>query len=330
LKITIKDVAREAGVSIATVSRVLNGNTNVSDQTKKKVIKAIRKLGYKPARFNKPLIGSRFNIIGVLVPDIFAYHYSDIVEGAVEYLREKGYEVFVYMFHRKLETELHAIDYFFMSKVDGVIVCTSKEDDTYLKILEETAIPVVTVDREIGDFRFDAVNIDNYKAGKVVAEYLFKKGHRKVLHITGDLKIFSVNNRMKGFASKAKKLGMDVEVLEGSFEVGMAYKLMKERLKRKVDFTAVFASADMLAVEVIKALNDSGLSVPEDVSVMGFDDAYFSKYTVPSLTTVRQPRMEMGLSAAQLLLSRIKGRHGVNRKIVLPVEVIERDSVREI
>ena len=331
MKVTIKEVAREAGVSIATVSRVINGSANVSEETRKKVIKAIKKLGYKPVRLTKPLTGSRLRTVGILVPDIFAYHYSDIVEGAAQVLHEAGYETLVYMFHRRLETEIRAIDYFFMSRVDGVIVCTSEEDDRYLRILQETAIPVVTVDRENRDFRFDSVNIDNYKAGRMVAEHLHSKGHRKVVHITGDLDIFSIEYRMKGFVKKAKKLGMEVEVIEGSFEVGAAYELLKKRLKKGLDFTAVFASADMLAIEVMKALDEAGIEVPKEVSVMGFDDAYFSKFTKPALTTVRQPRMEMGRTAAQLLISRMnEERKSVTRKMILPVEIIERESVRSL
>jgi len=331
LKITIRDVAKEAGVSTATVSRVINGSDKVSEDTRKKVVKAIKKLGYKPLKINNPAASSKLKMIGILVPDIFAYHYSDIVEGAAEYLYQRGYEPFIYMFHRRLESEILAIDYFFMSKVDGLIVCTSKEDDKYLKIVEETAIPIVTVDRENRDFRFDSVNIDNYKAGKLVAEYLQKMGHKRVIHITGNLDIYSVKMRMEGFVKKSKKLGMDIEVIEGTFEVGHAYSLMRDRLKKKKDFTAVFTSSDMLAIEVIKALKDKSINVPGEVSVMGFDDAYYSRFTIPPLTTVRQPRMEMGLTAAQLLLSRIesKGRV-VTRKMILPVEIVERESVIKI
>ncbi len=331
MKITIKDVAKEAGVSTATVSRVINGSDKVSEDTRKRVVKAIKKLGYKPLKINNPAASSKLKMIGILVPDIFAYHYSDIVEGAAEYLYQRGYEPFIYMFHRKLESELLAIDYFFMSKVDGLIVCTSKEDDKYLKIVEETAIPIVTVDRENRDFRFDSVNIDNYKAGKLVAGYLQKMGHKRIIHITGNLDIYSVKMRMEGFVKKSKKLGMDIEVIEGTFEVGHAYSLMRDRLKKGKNFTAVFTSSDMLAVEVIKALRDESIDVPDEVSVMGFDDAYYSKFTIPPLTTVRQPRMEMGLTAAQLLLSRIesKGRV-VTRKMILPVEIVERESVIKI
>ena len=331
MKITIRDVAKEAGVSTATVSRVINGSDKVSEDTRKKVVKAIKKLGYKPLKINNPAASSKLKMIGILVPDIFAYHYSDIVEGAAEYLYQRGYEPFIYMFHRRLESEILAIDYFFMSKVDGLIVCTSKEDDKYLKIVEETAIPIVTVDRENRDFRFDSVNIDNYKAGKLVAEYLQKMGHKRVIHITGNLDIYSVKMRMEGFVKKSKKLGMDIEVIEGTFEVGHAYSLMRDRLKKKKDFTAVFTSSDMLAIEVIKALKDEAINVPDEVSVMGFDDAYYSRFTIPPLTTVRQPRMEMGLTAAQLLLSRIesKGRV-VTRKMILPVEIVERESVIKI
>ncbi len=331
MKVTIRDVAREARVSIATVSRVLNGSERVSEETRKRVVKAIRKLGYKPLKMNNPMMSSKVKVIGILVPDIFAYHYSDITEGAAEYLCQNGYEPFVYMFHRKLESEIMAIDYFFMSKVNGLIVCTSREDDRYLKVVEETAIPVVTIDRENMDFRFDSVNIDNYKAGKMVAEYLFSKGHRRAVHITGDMSIYSVRERAKGFVKKAKRLGMNVEVIEGSFEVGHAYKLMRKRIEEGIDFSAVFASADILAVEVIKALSNAGLKVPDDVSVMGFDDAYYSKYTIPALTTVRQPRFEMGFTAAQLLLSRMNASsHVVTRKMILPVEIVERESVKSI
>ena len=331
MKITTRDVAKEAGVSTATVSRVINGSDKVSEDTRKRVVKAIKKLGYKPLKINNPAVSTKLKMIGILVPDIFAYHYSDIVEGAAEYLYQHGYEPFIYMFHRRLESELLAIDYFFMSKVDGLIVCTSREDDKYLKIVEETAIPVVTVDRENRDFRFDSVNIDNYKAGKLVAGYLKDMGHKKIVHITGDLDIYSVRMRMEGFVSKAKKLGMEVEVVEGTFDVGHAYSLMKKRLEKGKDFTAVFTSSDMLAVEVIIALRDESIDVPNGISVMGFDDAYYSKFTVPSLTTVRQPRMEMGLTAAQLLLSRIESRgRGVTRKMILPVEIVERESVIKI
>ena len=328
LKVTIKDVAKEAGVSTATVSRVINGSDKVSEDTRKRVVKAIKRLGYKPLKINNPAVSGKLKMIGILVPDIFAYHYSDIVEGAAEYLYQHGYEPFIYTFHRKLESELLAIDYFFMSKVDGLIVCTSREDDEYLKIVRETAIPVVTVDRENRDFRFDSVNIDNYKAGKLVAEYLYRMGHKRVIHITGNLDIYSIRMRMEGFVKKSKKFGMDIEVVEGTFDVGHAYSLMSERLKSGKDFTAVFTSSDMLAVEIIKALKDRSVDVPNEVSVMGFDDAYYAKFTVPSLTTVRQPRMEMGLTAAQLLLSRIesKGRV-VTRKMILPVEIVERESV---
>ncbi len=331
MKVTIRDVAKEAGVSTATVSRVINGSDKVSDETRKRVVKAIKKLGYKPLKISNPAVSTKLRMIGILVPDIFAYHYSDIVEGAANYLYKSGYEPFVYMFHRKLESEILAIDYFFMSKVDGLIVCTSKEDDEYLKIVEDTAIPVVTVDRENRDFRFDSVNIDNYKAGKLVAGYLHEKGHRRVVHITGNLNIYSVRKRTEGFVKKSKKLGMDVDVIEGTFDVGHAYSLMRERLKKGMDFTAVFTSSDMLAVEVIKALRDESVRVPDEVSVMGFDDAYYAKFTVPSLTTVRQPRMEMGTTAAQLLISRIESTgRVVTRKMILPVEIVERESVAKV
>jgi len=332
LKVTIKDVAKEAGVSIATVSRVLNGANNVSKETRKQVLKAIKKLGYKPLRVKTTISGVQPKTVGIMVPDIFAYHYSDIAENADRYLRAHGFETFIYMFHRKIEEERLGINYFFMSRVDGLIVCTSKEDDEYLKALEETAIPIVTVDRENKDFRFDSVNIDNFKAGGMVAEYLFKKGHKNILHVTGSLNVYSIEYRMKGFLKKGKKYGMEIKILEGSFDIGYVYDLVSSYLRENgKDFTAIFASSDMIALEVLKALHDSGVKVPDDVSVIGFDDAYYSQYSIPALTTVRQPRADMGKSAAQLLIDRIMGdKKKVVRKVILPTDIVERESVLSI
>ncbi|AEX85443.1 transcriptional regulator [Marinitoga piezophila KA3] len=330
MKITIKDVAREANVSIATVSRVLNGTGKVNKKTKEQVLKAVKKLGYKTSTI--PL-AQDLKIIGILVPDLFAYHYSEIIEGATETLRKNGYGSIIATFNGRILEEEVAIEYFFTRRVYGVIVCTSEEDDEKLRRLLDIAIPVVTVDRENTDFRFDSVNIDNYLGGKMVAKYLLSKGHKKFLHITGDIDLYSIRYRRDGFKYQIEKSGGRVNVLESSFTTGTTYKKLKEYIRKNgVDFTAIFTSDDLIALETLKVLYDEGIKVPDDVSVMGFDDGYMAQFSIPPLTTVKQPRKEMGKMAARLLIDRLnpEKRNSVVRKMMMSLEIVERESVKNI
>jgi len=326
---SIKDVAKLAGVSIATVSRVINGYDNVAEETRKRVIEAIRKLNYHPVYSVKTAALKR--TIGVLVPDFGGFHYNGILTGIEKEAIKRDFTLMVSTTFHRTSVELERLEVLFAKRVDGIIVCTTKRDEEQLERFVKSAIPVVVVDREEPEIKLDSVGIDNYSAGRLCAKYLMNKGHRKILLLRGKSDIFSFSDRERGFIDYCNKHGAEAKAVPCGYFPEHGYCAVEKYLKKNgKDFTAVFAINDFTAIGAMKALNDAGLHVPDDVSVMGFDDDPISRYTIPALTTVRQPREEMGKAAFEILYDRLMGKKGVARKILLPVELVERSSVKEL
>ncbi|PNR95932.1 LacI family DNA-binding transcriptional regulator [Petrotoga sp. 9PWA.NaAc.5.4] len=328
---TIRDVAKMCGYSIATVSRVLNGCENVSEETRNKVLKAIKEINY---RRGENIKGSSYRVVGVLVPDLKADYYGMIAEGIEESLIINSYEMFLSTYRHSLKKEKEALDEFFARKVDGIILCTTYNDDEFLEKFFEAGIPVVAVDREKSDLKIDIVSINNYSSSLETAKYLYKMGHRKVLYVEGMIEIYSARERKKAYIDfSSKKNDFEVFSLPGGFSVEEGYEAIKKYLERDgKNFTAISFPNDWTALGGIKALKQAAINCPEDVSVVGFDDATFSKYIHPSLTTVKQPTYEMGLNAAKLLIERIEGKieSKTKRRMILPTKLILRDSVKKI
>jgi len=330
--VTIKDVAKEAGVSIATVSRVINGTTRVSEEKRKKVLKAMQKLGYHPTpRYGKN--GQLLRTIGVIVPNLRAYHYPDILSSIYETAFNNGFDIMVALARDKLIREREILDEYFNRKVDGVLVCTLKSDEHLIQRFIDSGIPVVGVDYPVEEVNIDSVNIDNVMGAYGVIRYLHKKGHKKILHIRGALNVYASRDRERGirrYLQKHKGIEVIMSKITG-FEPEHGYKAVLDHITPSTDITAIFCVNDYVALGAIHALNELGLKVPEDISVIGFDDSPFASFTVPPLTTVSQPREEMGALAAQLLIERLNSqKRGVYRNIVLPTKIIERDSVKSL
>ena len=331
--ITIKDVAKRAGVSIATVSRVLNGNPHVSEDTRKKVLKAVRELGYR-FKVSPRKIDEISKTVGVLIPNLIGYHYPEIVMGAEEELWKNGFDLLVSMARDIPDVEYEMLEDYFKRKVDGVIVCTPKSNERKLEIFIKSGIPVVAVDHRIEEVKVDSVNIDNVLGAYKVMKYLYENGHRKILFMRGLQNVYSAIDREKGVL-KFRRKHPDVELKmspSGTFEPDLGYEFMKRYLKKNgLDITAIFCASDYTALGVISCLADEGIDVPNDVSIVGFDDSPFAPYMVPPLTTMSQPRREMGRIGAQLLIDRINSKNTrIFRRVVLPVELVERKSVRKI
>ncbi len=327
---TLREISKKIGISIATISRVLNGAENVSPETRKKVLKAIREFNYKPNKIPKKKL---HNVIGIIVPNIKGNHYNIIAEGIEKFLLNTRYDSFVTTTHQLLNKETELIEQFFSRRVDGIIICTSRNDEKQIEWLINSSIPVVTVDRQDTDIRVDTVGIDNFESAYRGIKYLYKKGHRKVLFVEGDKDIYSIRERKNAVLYFAERYpDMEVTVIEGNLEFEGGYYPVKEYLdKREVDFTAIFFSNDQMAVGGMHALYEKGLRVPYDVSVLGFDDDVYARFLNPPLTTIRQPREELGEMAARLIIERIEGNGSkVNRRIILPTSIVERDSVRNL
>ncbi len=326
---TLREISKKIGVSIATISRVLNGEENVSPETRKKVLKAIKEFNYKLDRIPKKKL---HNVIGIIVPNIKGNHYNIIAEGIEEFLLTTRYDSFVTTTHQLLNKEMELIEQFFSRRVDGIIICTSRNDEKQIEWLINSSIPVVTVDRQDTDIKVDAVGIDNFGSAYRGIKYLYKKGHRKILFVEGE-RIYSIKERKKAILYFAERHpDMNVKVIEGNLEFEGGYLPIKDYLKSSpLDVTAIFFSNDQMAVGGMHALFEKGYSVPSDVSVLGFDDDVYARFLNPPLTTIRQPREELGEVAARLIIERIEGKGSrVARRIILPTSIVERESVIDI
>ncbi|WP_448376232.1 LacI family DNA-binding transcriptional regulator [Fervidobacterium sp.] len=333
----IRDVARMANVSIATVSRVINGSENVSDETRKKVLNAMKKLNYKPMMSFKTNERQLFKTIGILFPDIRGYHYSDIVMAIEEYAYSKGFDIMLALPKGEPDLEKHVLDQYFRRKVDGVIIGELYGGQKLIDRFVKSAIPMVVVDFAVEEINFDIVSVDNVGGGYAAIKHLYNNGHKKILFIPGPDNSPAALDRERGMRRFLDKVtGKDkVEIYYGTHrgynsEHGWV-SVTRHIQEHGLNFTAIFAVNDWAAIGAIDALKDQGLKVPDDVSVIGFDDAPFANYTNPRLTTVMQPRWEMGTTAAQLLIERIlEKKTRLPRNIILPTKIVERESVKDI
>ena len=333
MKYTIKNVAEMANVSITTVSRVSNGSKGVSAKTRRRVLNVIKELGYSPSAIASGLKTRLSKSIGIAVPDTMGDFYGEIINGIEIVATENEYSLVISLNHHIVREELSAVNFFKAKKVDGAILVTTSGDDDYIRSLIEEGYNIVLLDRDPHSLKVDTVKIDNFRGGHLATEYLLKLGHSAILFIQGVPYIDSSKERFNGYkrALKDNKIKFNPDfILNGDFLVDSGYSSVKKYLEEHgLNFTAIFAANDQMAIGAIKALNDKNITVPDEVSVVGFDDSYISPYVIPALTTIKQRREEMGKIATELLLDRIayqNKKERTPRQIIIPVELIERES----
>jgi len=268
------------------------------------------------------------------VPDTMGDFYGEIINGIELVATENKYNLIISLNHHIIKEELSAVNFFKAKKVDGAILVTTIGDDDYVRSLLDAGYNIVLLDRDPHGLKVDTVKIDNFRGGYIATEYLLNLGHHDILFIQGIPYIDSSIERFNGYKKALKD--KDVKrnnsfILHGDFTVGSGYSAIKEYLnKYGLNFTSIFAANDQMAIGAIKVLHDKGISVPNNVSVIGFDDSYLSPYIIPPLTTIKQRREEMGKTAVELLLDKISSHHKKERtprQIIIPVELIERESV---
>jgi len=333
MNITIKDVAKVANVSITTVSRVSNGSKGVSVKTRRRVLNAIKELGYSPSAMASGLKTRISKSIGIAVPDAMGDFYGEVINGIESMATENEYNLIISLNHHIIKEELAAVNFFKAKKVDGAILLTTSGDDDYVSSLIDEGYNIVLLDRDPHGLKVDTVKIDNFRGGHLATEYLLNLGHSAILFIQGVPYIDSSKERFNGYkrALKDNKIKFNPDfILSGDFLVDSGYLSVKKYLeKHGLNFTAIFTANDQMAIGAIKALKDKGIIVPNEVSVVGFDDSYISPYVIPPLTTIKQQREEMGKVAAQLLLDRIAyqdKKERTPRQIIIPVELVKRES----
>lgn len=328
---TIRDVSQLAQVSQATVSRVLSGGASVSPAKRAAVLAAVEQLGYRPNAFARSLATNRSGAIGAIVSELSSHVYGDIIRGIESVLEDHDMHIVVSSGHGSRATERRAVEFLRQRRTDALILqLDGSSDEDLVSWANEDASPIVVIGRFIHAIAERCVYVDNVAGGELATRYLLERGHRRVAHVTGLLAIPDARDRLQGYTNELARHGIAFDatlVAHGNFVEDGGERAVHSLLERGAEFSAVFVGNDQSAAGALKALRDAGKRVPEDVSVVGFDDTIVAHYLYPALTTVRQPFDEMGQAAAWLALAALGviERREVTRRFE-PV-LIERDSV---
>lgn len=323
----IREVASLAGVSIATVSRALSHPDKVSEKTLKKVQDAIDKIGYKPNMLARNFRFHRSYAILVLVPELANPFFSTVVKGIEDVARKKGFNVLLGDSRDSLEREKEYLKLIDTRQADGVIQLRPHRDEDTSTFVNAD-FPVVNACGCVGT-PYPSVRIDNVAAQKTVVDYLISLGHRRIGVITGVVDNPHSINRFKGYKNALEEAGIpfdDALVAEGDYSKWSGLNAATQFVHMDNKPTAVVAFNDQMAIGAIKGFKSAGLSVPEDISVTGFDDLEVAKYIDPTLTTISQPATELGHTAMNLLHRMLEGKELTQQEYVLPHEFMVRES----
>lgn len=325
----IHDVAREAGVSISTVSRVIQGASNVLPETRTRIEEAIQHLNYHPNRLAQQFRTQQTKMILVIVPEIGNPFFADILTGIEDVAAKVDYNVLLVDSHGNRAVESRCYEMLSQKLVDGIITFSIGIPKEELKQLA-SQYPVVIGIRYFSEKTIANVTIDNIKATKDITSYMLNLGHKRICYLGGPEGVPIYQDRASGYMEALKERGIPVDqslIVHCTPDVQGGYDAISSLLHdadRK--FTAIVASGDIMAIGAIRALNDRGLKIPDDVAISGFDDIAFSALVTPSLTTVRQPKHQIGVRTMEKLMDLIAGKTLASNRDVLNYEIVIRES----
>ncbi len=324
---TMHDVARVAGVSIGTVSHVLSRSHYVRPETRARVEVAVDELGFRPNRVARALVRRRTNTVAVVLPDITNPFFAELARGAEDVLGTADFAAVFGNSDNDPDKERRYLSNFGDRRVDGMIIVIAAETDgNEISDLAER-MPTVAVDRVISGWRGDQVVGDNEAGMALAVHHLVELGHRRVALINGDRRLSTTVERRLGFGRALQVEGLQpVSMTDGAFTYESGFQQALELLGRSNRPTAVCATNDLLAFAVLAAASEKGCRIPQDLSVVGYDDIAFAKLASPSLTTVRQPAYDMGATAAHLLLERLQDDRRLSKRVVTKAELVVRGS----
>lgn len=322
---TIKDVAKEAGVSVATVSRVLNENGYVGTETKEKVMKAIAKLNYSPNEVARSLYKRGSRLIGLLLPDITNPFFPQLARGVEDEVSQAGFRLLLGNSDENTKKELDYIQTFVQNNVVGMISATNYLDH---EIYDALDLPLVLLDRTSKDY--PAVYADGREGGRLAAQALVDRGAKRITLMKGPAHIKPAQDRFRGAVELLSEKEVDFSVLTTtSYSFEDAKGWAEELFEKYPNTDAVIASNDIVGIAILHEALRKGLRIPEDFQVIGYDDIPQSSLSYPTLSTIRQPAYEMGRQAAKLLIRIIKKEQEIEETIQLPVQFIERNTTRK-
>ncbi|MDG9666627.1 LacI family transcriptional regulator [Hahella sp. CR1] len=331
---TIIDVSELAHVSKSTVSRVVSNKGSVSPAARKRVEDAIRKLGYRPNHFARGLKSNKSDIIGVVVVNLASPFYAQMLSGVQDYISGSDKHLVVTSGYGDLDREVAVINSLLDRRCDGLLLYVENEVPLErLAGVHPGNYPIVTMGRMLPGISKWSARVDNLHGGYLAARYLLEKGHRRIAHLMGPESYLDARLRRDGFLRAMAEHGLterDYLILSGPYEETFGYQATLRLLDGGARFTAICAGDDDMAAGVYQALRERGVSVPEQISVVGYDDNFHAKLMCPALTTVRQDVMEMGEAAVKLLIERLENPTMAEKHVVLEPKLIERDSVRDL
>lgn len=332
MKPTIYDVAKEADVSIATVSKVINNTGRISEKTKKKVLDVMEKLEYQPSSVATALTGKRTFTIGVLVPDIANPFFAEIARALENNARETGYSIILCSTDYQREREHDYLELLLKKQVDGIIIATEPTDMEKFKNLQNRKIPFLLFSINQHELKSNVVTTDDIKGGYLAGRYLLDKGHRHVAIIM-ETERASGQLRLEGFKQALNDEGILIDstlYIPAKSMIEEAKLAAHQVLKRKQRPTAVFATTDLIAAVFIKEARKAKVSIPDDLSIIGFDNTVYAEIVDPGLTTIAQPISDLAHQAIQQLLKSIDTPDLPVQRIMLEPTLVERDSVRSL
>ena len=334
---TLKSIADRVGVSVTTVSRVLNNQSaryRISKETEETIRQVAKELHYTPNQLARGLRLKQTHTIGLVIPDVSNPFFASIAHCVEIEARKAGYSIMFCDSQEDTQVEIDSLRLLQNRKVDGIIICPVGKDAKYLERLHNNGMPLVVVDRYFPELKCPYVVSDNYNGAVEAINYLIENGHQTIACIQG-IPHTSVNNdRIRGYkhAHEIHNIPLDDSLIAGD-DFGetsgyIAAKLLLHRISRP---TAIFAVSNLISLGALRAISEEGLNIPEDISIISFDDQPYSKYLSTPMTTVTQQKTEMGHIAFKLLLEQIESNtHFDNKGVILPTKLIIRNSVKKL
>lgn len=331
MSITIYDVAREANVSMATVSRVVNNNPNVKPTTRKKVLETIKRLGYRPNAVARGLASKKTTTIGAIIPDISSIFFSELVRGIEDIAKMYNYNIILSNSDQNKDHEIQLINTMFEKQVDGILFMGGNVTEEHIEQFETSSVPVVLAATYDETEKIPSVNIDYEAAAYEATKFLIDRGHKHPAFVSGQENIQSNVFKYKGYIKALEETGISINedfiIRDGySYDAGIASVNRLLDLSEKP--TAVFVASDEMALGVIHGAQDKGFHVPDDIEVFGFNNTRLATMVRPTLSTVIQPMYDLGAVAMRLLTKYMDKEDVTESKVILPHRIVERNSTK--
>lgn len=320
MKITMKEIAAQLNISIATVSKVINGkDVRISQETRSRVWEAVRSSGYMPNRVARSMVTKTTKTIGLIIPDISNPFFPQVACGVEDRAAESGYSVILCNTYEDMAREDDSVRALEEKMVDGIIYTCSSRRKTVGDAMKHLSVPIISLDRDVKGLKSQGkVVVNNILGARMATEHLIDRGYRKIIHITGSSSSIPAQLREEGYQRALKDAGMQAHILEGEYTGEHGYQTVMQLIKDKVSFDSLFCGNDLIAIGAIKALRECGKRIPDEVGVVGYDDIFISNMVDLGLTTIAQPKYQMGYHAASILIKMLS-----DEDVRTPVEVMD-------